>query len=116
MSGIAFGLAAHPTVRWLIGEEKQIHDRVIAFYMGRVDSEIVEVAGPPTDEDVAKVRKAGHGDSIPLPVIRLRMRLAENHVTGEHGVEVVCNEKDLAEIERWERMALLANLKLGKVH
>ncbi len=114
--GIAFGLAAPAAVRWLIGEEKQIYDRVIAFYMGHVDTEIVEVVGPPTAEEAAEVKRRGHGDTVPLPIIRLRMRLAENHKTGEHGVEVTCNEKDLAEVERWERLAMLTNLKIGKVH
>ena len=113
---IEFGLVSAPAVRWLIGEEKQVYDRVIAFFMGDADTDIVEVVGPPSEEDLAKARKAGHGDSVPMPVIRLQMKLAENQKTGEHGVAVTCSDRDMLEIERWERLAMLANLKIGKAN
>lgn len=108
---IQFGLASHSAVRWLIGSEKQIYDRVIAFYMGHADTDVVEVAGPPTDADLEAVRKRGHNDTVPLPVVRLIMKLGENMVTGEHGVEVKCSDADLEEIKRWELKALLDSFK-----
>lgn len=108
---IEFGLASHPAVRWLIGSEKQVYDQVINFFMGHADVDYVEVAGPPTDADLAAVRKRGHDDAVPLPVVRLRFRIAQNMVTGEDGVEVVCSDADLVEIERWERKALLDSFK-----
>jgi len=108
---IQFGLASHSAVRWLIGSEKAIYDRVIDFYMGNADTDIVEVVGPPTEKDFEAAKKRGHGDPVPLPVVRLQMKLATNMLTGEKGVEVVCSDADLDEVKRWELKALLDSFK-----
>ena len=108
---IEFGLASNPSVRWLISAEKAVYDAVIDFYMGNTDLDYVEVAGPPTDEDLKAYRKHGDREAVPLPVVRLQLRPAKNSLTGEPGVEVLCTEDDLAEIERWRRLAVLAAFK-----
>jgi hypothetical protein len=115
VSGIEFGLASHAAVRWLIASERAIYDKVIDFYMGNTDTDIVEVAGPPTDQDIALYAHK-RAQTVPLPLVRLQMKLAVHHLTGEKGVEVRCSDRDLAEIERWQRKALMDSFKtMGKI-
>jgi len=105
---ITFGLASTPAVRWLIGSEKELYERIVHFYMGNANTDIVEVIGPPDEEDLRRTReRGGPNEAVPLPVVRLRLRLSENRLTGEKGVEALCSDSDLAEIERWARLALL---------
>jgi len=109
---INFGLASTAQVRWLIGSDKSVYDAVVNFFMGNVDRDFVEVVGPPTDEDHATAKRRGD-KAVPLPVVRLQMRPAVHSVTGEHGVEVLCSDRDLEEISRWQRRALLDFAKKG---
>ena len=99
---IQFGLASTPVVRWLIGSDKAIYKAVVDFYMGNADRDFVEVAGPPTEDDLAR-RKPGV--SVPLPLVRLQMKLARNSLSGEPGIEVTCSEADQIEIARWCRQS-----------
>lgn len=103
-----YGLAAAAPVRWLISFDSGVHDAVRAFIAG-IGREEIDVAGLPTDEDL-KLYLDKRGQTVPLPCVRLRMKMARHHLTSEPGVEVTCSDRDLEEIKRWYRCAMLKGI------
>lgn len=107
MSGqTTFGLAAPAAIKWLLGFERDVYKAVQEFIEGRRDNNFVDVAGPPTPSDLLHYYEK-KGQVVPLPCVRLTMSMVKNNLTGERGVQVICNDRDLAEIERWRQMAAL---------
>ncbi len=96
-----YALAAPMPVRWLISSDNAVRNAVRGFIAG-MGREVLEVAGPPTDADIALYLHK-RAQTVPLPCVRLKMKMARHHLTGEPGVEVTCSERDLAEIKRWHR-------------
>jgi hypothetical protein len=105
-----YGLAAAPPVRWLISFDSGVHDAVRAFLAG-MGREEIDVAGPPTDQDL-KLYFDKRGQTVPLPCVRLRMKMARHHLTSEPGVEVTCSDRDLEEIKRWYRCEAMKHMGL----
>lgn len=103
-----YGLAAAPPVRWLIGFDSGVYDAVRAFIAG-IGREEIDVAGPPTDEDIALYMHK-RAQTVPLPCVRLKMKMARNLTTDEPGVEVTCSDRDLEEIKRWYRCQMLKGI------
>lgn len=105
-----YGLAAAAPVRWLISFDSGVYDAVRAFIAG-MGRDQVDVAGPPTQQDMALYMHK-RGQTVPLPCVRLKMKHAMHHLTGEPGVEVTCSDRDLEEIKRWYRDAMLSQIGL----
>jgi hypothetical protein len=103
------GLAAPAAVQWLLRSESDVYDAVRAFITGRLDRNVIDVAGPPTGRDLALYYER-KGQVVPLPCVRLHCRMVRHHLTGAPGVEVTCSDRDLEEIKRWNREATLASL------
>lgn len=103
-----FGLAAAPPVRWLISFDSGVHDAVCAFIAGAGREEI-DVAGPPTEQDMTLYMHK-RAQTVPLPCVRLKMKMARHHLTGEPGVEVTCSDADLEEIKRWYRCEMMKGI------
>ncbi len=99
---MAYGLAAHPLVRWLISSDLGVYEAVQTFIAG-AGRDYVDVAGPPIKAD--RIKFAGKAEACPLPVVRLKMKMARKALTGEMGVEVSCSDEDLLELDRWCREA-----------
>lgn len=98
----AYGLATHPLVRWLISSDAGVYTAVLTFIAG-AGAEYVDVAGPPTAAD--KKAYQGRAQVCPLPVVRLHMKMARQHLTDAPGIEVTCSDADLEELKRWHREA-----------
>ncbi len=107
------GLSCASLVRWLISAEPDIYKRVIEFIKGEADS-VIEVAGPPTAEQILKRHKKKH-QLMDLPLITLNLRKTRHHLTGQPGVEVRCSDNDLEEIVRWRREAHLRTMLTARV-
>lgn len=105
-----YGLAAAAPVRWLISFDSGVHDAVRAFLAG-MGREEIDVAGPPTDADMALYMHK-RAQTVPLPCVRLKMKMARHHLTSEPGVEVTCSDRDLEEIKRWYRCEMLKHMGL----
>jgi hypothetical protein len=103
------GLAAPAAVQWLLQSESGVYNAVRAFISGRLDRNVIDVAGPPTDRDLAHYYER-KGQVVPLPCVRLHCRMVRHHLTGAPGVEVTCSDRDLEEITRWRRAKLFASL------
>ncbi len=106
-----YGLASDPIVRWLIGSDGAVQDAIKLFLGEMAERDYVDVAGPPRMEDIARFAQR-LAQAVPLPTVRLKMRMVVNATTDEAGVEVTCSDADLMEIKRWYRESTLA--KLGK--
>lgn len=105
-----YGLAAALPVRWLISFDSGVHDAVLAFVAGMGNEEI-DVAGPPGEGDMA-LYMLKRGQTVPLPCVRLRMKMARHHLTEEPGVEVTCSDRDLEEIRRWYLCEMMKHIGL----
>ncbi|MCC8945992.1 hypothetical protein H8A97_13005 [Bradyrhizobium sp. Arg62] len=100
------GLSAAPAVRWLISSDSGVFDAVGSFIAGIAATDYVDVAGPPSQADISRfLRKLAQ--TVPLPCVRLRMRMVKNLTTDEPGVEVTCSDRDLEEIGRWQNVSAL---------
>lgn len=100
-----YGLSAAPAVKWLIGAEPDLHNRIKEFIAGQCASPI-EVAGPPSAADMLFAHKRRNAE-IKLPVVRLHLKMVSHHLTGQPGVEVRCTDAEIDEIARWAREAQL---------
>jgi hypothetical protein len=105
-----FGLAAPAPVRWLISFDSGVHDAVRSFIAG-IGREEIDVAGPPSEQDMALYMHK-RAQTVPLPCVRLKLKMARHHLTDEPGVEVTCSDTDLEEIKRWYRRAMLQQIGL----
>lgn len=92
-------LDAHPLVRWLLDTEIDVKRRVAAFASDQA-SDTIEVAGPPTDADLAQYAK-NESRRVGLPCIRLMLRMVKHHLTGEPGIRVDCSDDHIQELARW---------------
>lgn len=99
-----FGLSCAAPVKWLIGREPDLHRAIQAFAEDRADRDVIKFAGPPSDEDMLKIRENANFNAI-LPTVTFTLRKVTHHLTGEQGIEVKCSDADLAEIVRWHRQA-----------
>lgn len=100
-----FGLLAHDAVRWLIGAEIDVHRKIEAFCLDQTNVDYVDVAGPPTDDDLVRYRR-NHSKSVGLPCVRLQLRMVRHHLNGAPGVRVICTDREIEEIGRWRFAAL----------
>ncbi len=103
-----YGLAAAPPVRWLISFDSGVHNAVRAFIAG-MGREEIDVAGPPNDGDIALYMHK-RAQTVPLPCVRLKMKMARHSLTDEAGVEVTCSDRDLEEIKRWYRCEMMKGI------
>lgn len=99
-----YGLSCPPAIRWLIENEKDVRDAVKAFIAGMARSNVIDVAGPPSFSDILEYYDK-RGQTVPLPCVRLKLKMVTHHLTAEPGVEVTCSDLDLAEIAKWHRLA-----------
>jgi hypothetical protein len=97
-------LQSHPLVRWLLDSESDVKRAVAAFAADQANSDVVEVAGPPTSADLAQYRK-NESRRVGLPCVRLKMRLVRHHLTGAPGIRVECSDADVQELARWRWLA-----------
>lgn len=100
-----YGLECPQAIRWLLSAESKVYVAVQEFIEGK-HGDFVDVAGPPTLTDLLHFYEK-KAQTVPLPCVRLRLAMTKHHLTGEQGVRVVCSDKDLTEIERWQQMARL---------
>lgn len=94
-----FGLEAHSLVKWLLDSEPDVKRHIAAFAVGQANN-IVEVAGPPTDADLAQYRK-NESRRVGLPCVRLSLRMVRHHLTGAPGIRVDCSDAHIQELARW---------------
>lgn len=95
-----FGLSCHDRVRWLLQNEPDVMSAVAAFARGQREN-IIEVAGPAPQRDVDHflLKKA---QVVPLPTVRLTLKMIRGNLTGDLGIRIDCPERDLEEIGRWQ--------------
>lgn len=105
-----YGLVAHPFVQWLLQNESEVLNSVKRFIADRAERAHFDVAGPPSLQDVK--RSIG---AVPLPCIRLHLRLIKGNLTGDPGIEVTCSERDIDEIGRWRMLAALRKTSPGNL-
>lgn len=101
MAGV--GLIAADPVVWLLTEELDVKRAVGAFVHGHADRDYVDVAGPPDDDVILKLHAQGNDGGVPLPTVRLRMKLVDHHLSGQRAVHVGCSDADLMTIADWRR-------------
>lgn len=99
-----YGLVAHPNVHWLLHNESEVLEQVKRFAADMVDRAYMDIAGPPSVQDALTFRER---KSVPLPSVRLHMRMVRGNLTGDPGIEVTCSDNDLTEIARWRALAAL---------
>lgn len=99
------GLLAHPSVRWLVSSEPDLHARVVAFIQGRGDGQI-DVAGPPSATEIIDRQRHPNRELL-LPKVTLRLRMVKHSATCELGVEIKCSDEEIDEIVQWARQAKL---------
>lgn len=99
-----YGLSCPPPIRWLMESEKDVFDAVKKFIAGMAKSNVIDVAGPPSFSDILEFYDK-RGQTVPLPCVRLNLKMVKHHLTGEPGVEVTCSDADLIEIAKWHRLA-----------
>ena len=98
-------------MRWLISSDSGVHEAVRKFIVGMCNEGTQDVAGPPSEQDMALYMHK-RAQTVPLPCVRLKLKMARHHLTSEPGVEVTCSDTDLEEIKRWYRVAMLQNIGL----
>ncbi|QOZ25295.1 hypothetical protein XH93_18130 [Bradyrhizobium sp. CCBAU 51753] len=92
-------------MRWLISSDSGVFNAVRGFIADLSQRDYVDVAGPPSTDDMHRYLHK-MAQTVPLPCVRLKLRMVKNLTTDERGVEVTCSDRDLEEIARWQRRAV----------
>jgi len=101
-----WGLISAKPVAWLIASDRGVYDAVGRFLEGQGNDKI-DVAGPPTIEEMRKVR-AEKRSQLMLPTVRLHLERSRHHLTQKPCLKITCSDNDLAAIESWRTQAAAA--------
>src|SRR5690242_14799339 len=99
---MSIGLLAPKPVEWLLRSERDVKKQVESFILGLAEP-VVDVAGPPDDSEIIKLKERGPDGPIPLPCVRLNLKMTKHHLTGQRCVSVTCSDSDLHTIADWQR-------------
>lgn len=105
-----WGLISPKPVAWLIASDRGVYDAIGKFLEDSAPGKL-DVAGPPTIEELRKVRPEERSQMM-LPTIRLTMEKTKHHLTQRPCIKVTCSDKDLEAIDSWRVQAAAA--KRGK--
>lgn len=113
-----WALATIKPIKWLISCEPELRAAIEEFAADKRGSPVT-IAGPPSDEDVAKrARRDDFTGAIPLPVVTLHLKKKQHHLSLIWGIEVTASDGDVQEIVRWaqrkQRVRQLALLDAQK--
>lgn len=86
----------------MVSREPDVMKHVQAFANDEAD-DVIEVAGPPLPQELARARK--FDQTVPLPCVTLHLRKVKHHLTGHKMIEIACSDDDLVEVERWNMVA-----------
>jgi hypothetical protein len=103
MRAVKYSLYAAPAIQAFLLRERDVMQHIQEFAEDRADP-VVEVAGPPTAQDLVHARKHDHR-AVPLPCVTLHMRKAKHHLTGNAVIEIACSDDHLVEVECWNMLA-----------
>lgn len=104
MSAVSWQVFAPVAVQGLLCRESDVMAYVRKFAGDEAPAPFVDVAGPPTAEELARARRKGQ-QGIPLPCIRLNLKKQPHHLTGVPTIYVTASDDDLIEIARWNALA-----------
>ncbi len=98
MAGL--GLLASEPVHWLLSNESEVKRRIESFIRGELGPSF-DVAGPPDDETLIKLKTSGPNGAVPLPCVRLNLKM-QNTINGK-ACAVTCSDNDTYTILDWQR-------------
>lgn len=100
---VRYAVYASPDIQALLSREPDVLRQISGFAADMAPG-YMDVAGPPSPKDIKRKM---------LPVVRLYMRKAKHHLTGEPFIEVACSDKDGQELAKWNLLAEAAPTAKG---
>lgn len=88
----------HPVVKWLIFAEKPLNEYIGEFLADRAPSDKIDFAGPPSLEDMKKLRDNPLADIV-LPTVTLTLK--KDSRLDQAFVRVTASDDDIALIQSW---------------
>jgi hypothetical protein len=107
-----YGLQSPKVVQWLLAREPEVYAAVAAFIEGRLGTNKIDVAGPPSLADVQRYRANRHA---PVGCPTIRLNLAMIMAADQLAVRITLSDADLDELMKWPlRRSIRSNYLEGQ--